>query len=279
MVGCLRRESDDLGLHVDGGAAVMSQHIPASIVRAVRDGDLATLEAGLESGGSEFVDEMIEDRDYLIERAIEADSANAAATVDLLLRAGAQPRRRFVEEALDSSNGKRANAEAALNLLKSGADMRGGEDENWTALHSACRLMETGLARQDEVVRALLEAGAPVDAQDGYHGKTPLMYAAWSGFTNPLVLSCVEIKILRRVRAESSRRPPRHRRDAFVLNSRHRRGAFVLNRRVVLHAIDATPARWRGDAGSSPLDRARTAASLPRNDFVKNYLGATRHTG
>jgi len=26
-------------------------------------------------------------------------------------------------------------------------------------------------------------------------------------------------------------------------------GAFVLNRRVDLHAIDATPARWRGDAG------------------------------
>ena len=31
-------------------------------------------------------------------------------------------------------------------------------------------------------------------------------------------------------------------------------GAFVLNHRVVLHAIDATPARWRGDAGSSPFD-------------------------
>ena len=37
-------------------------------------------------------------------------------------------------------------------------------------------------------------------------------------------------------------------------------GAFVLNHRVVLHAVDAMPARWRGDAGSSPLDRARTAA-------------------
>ena len=35
-------------------------------------------------------------------------------------------------------------------------------------------------------------------------------------------------------------------------------GAFVLNHRVGLHAIDATPARWRGDAGSSPPDRART---------------------
>jgi len=48
-------------------------------------------------------------------------------------------------------------------------------------------------------------------------------------------------------------------------------GVFVLNRRVVLHAIDATPARWRGDAGSLPLDGASTAASSPRNDLVKNY--------
>jgi hypothetical protein len=31
-------------------------------------------------------------------------------------------------------------------------------------------------------------------------------------------------------------------------------GAFVLNRRVDRHAIDATPARRRGDVGSSPLD-------------------------
>ena len=48
-------------------------------------------------------------------------------------------------------------------------------------------------------------------------------------------------------------------------------GAFVLNHRVVLHAIDARPARWRDDADSSPLDEARTAASSPRNDLVKNY--------
>ena len=40
-------------------------------------------------------------------------------------------------------------------------------------------------------------------------------------------------------------------------------GAFVLNRRVVLHAIDATLARWRYDAGSSPLDGASTVASSP----------------
>jgi len=34
--------------------------------------------------------------------------------------------------------------------------------------------------------------------------------------------------------------------------------------RVVLHAIDATPARWRGDAGSSALDSASTDTSSPR---------------
>ena len=31
-------------------------------------------------------------------------------------------------------------------------------------------------------------------------------------------------------------------------------GTFVLNHRVDLHAIDAMPARWRGDAGSTLLD-------------------------
>ena len=40
-------------------------------------------------------------------------------------------------------------------------------------------------------------------------------------------------------------------------------GAFVLNRRVDLHTIDATPARWRGDVGSSPLDGASAATSSP----------------
>ena len=55
-------------------------------------------------------------------------------------------------------------------------------------------------------------------------------------------------------------------------------GAFVLNHRVVLRAIDATPARWRDDAGSLLLDGASTAASSPRNDLVhpKHWLISTQ---
>ena len=44
-------------------------------------------------------------------------------------------------------------------------------------------------------------------------------------------------------------------------------GAFALNHRVVLHAIGATPARLHGDAGSSPLDRAKTVAPDTLVDF------------
>ena len=47
--------------------------------------------------------------------------------------------------------------------------------------------------------------------------------------------------------------------------------AFVLNSRVDLHAIDATPARWRGGFGSSPLNGASAATPSPRKDLVKNY--------
>ena len=64
------------------------------------------------------------------------------------------------------------------------------------------------------------------------------------------------------------REPPRHRQPVWKSEFY---GAFVLNRRVDLHAIDATPARRRGGVNSSPLDRARTAASSPRNDLVKNF--------
>jgi hypothetical protein len=43
---------------------------------------------------------------------------------------------------------------------------------------------------------------------------------------------------------------------------------------AALFAIDAMPARRRGDAGSSPLDGASTAAPSPSNDVVKNIIGA-----
>jgi hypothetical protein len=47
----------------------------------------------------------------------------------------------------------------------------------------------------------------------------------------------------------------------------------------VLDAIDATPARRRGDAGSSPLDGASAATSSPRNDLAKHLTLVDFHTG
>ena len=48
-------------------------------------------------------------------------------------------------------------------------------------------------------------------------------------------------------------------------------GAFVLNRRVDLYAIDATPARWRGDADFSPLDGTSTTASSGAPDTLVDF--------
>ena len=53
-----------------------------------------------------------------------------------------------------------------------------------------------------------------------------------------------------------------------AVHKSNRRGASPELLNHAPHAIDAMPARWRGDAGSSPLDGASTAASSPRNDLV-----------
>ena len=55
--------------------------------------------------------------------------------------------------------------------------------------------------------------------------------------------------------------------DLRVVASLHGVASMALNRRVDLHAIDATPARWRGDAGSSPPvreDKCEDAATRVR---------------
>ena len=91
---------------------------------------------------------------------------------------------------------------------------------------------------------------APAPTAPPPPARAPPSPTSWTCDRCTLVNACVEIKVLRRDR-------------------------------VVLHAIDATPARWRGDAGSSPLDRARTAVPSPRNDLVKkkNSRVYTRRAG
>ena len=76
---------------------------------------------------------------------------------------------------------------------------------------------------------------APAPTAPPPPARAPPSPTSWTCDRCTLVNACVEIKVLRRDR-------------------------------VVLHAIDATPARWRGGVNSSPLDRAKTAASSPRND-------------
>ena len=49
-------------------------------------------------------------------------------------------------------------------------------------------------------------------------------------------------------------------------------GAFVLNLRVDLHAIDATPARWRGGRRSQ-RGREISTQALPRRAEATQHIG------
>ena len=79
-----------------------------------------------------------------------------------------------------------------------------------------------------------LKDGLQLRLMDPSTGKP---YSAWYKFKGSEIVEiqdagiCVEIKILRRVRAESSRRPPRHRRDACSMAWRCRFLTARLNQR------------------------------------------------
>ena len=126
------------------------------------------------------------------------DSAPASAMVELLLRAGASPEVDFLMIAIGEKN-----VEVALLLVARGADVAARYGP-WTPLHFAARMGAISYARESrpgramarhaELIRAMLDAGAPVDARTERRparsdfDNTPLMYAAGGGYTSPDVL-------------------------------------------------------------------------------------------
>ena len=85
------------------------------------------------------------------------------------------------------------------------------------------------------------------------------------GEAHPTGIQQVEAAVQRAVRRV------REERERAVRDRDVRRPVWKSTFYGAFHAIDAKPARFRGDAGFSPLDGARTAASSPRHDLVKNY--------
>ena len=168
----------------------MAQNIPDSVAAAVYVGNVSAVDAWLRHGGDEFVNETLTGEhfdDTLIAQALKGNSANAPAIIELLLVAGASPETRYLMSAISWGN-----VEAALLLVDHGVDLEKVHGV-WTALHFAAEKGEFyPMARQAELVRGLLEAGAPVDARKGESisntGGTPLQVAAGCGFTEPGVL-------------------------------------------------------------------------------------------
>ena len=164
----------------------------APVAQAAFDGDVDAVRAWLAAGGD--IDEtfgtlpalglaVIPYFSPLINIAIHGP--NASEVVSVLLEAGARYEHRYLMQAIG-----RGNVEA-LRLLLPFADVN-EKYGAWTALHFAANCGHEGhyrfLPDQEEIVHALLEAGAFVNATafDGPGGgsrRTPLMCAARCGFT------------------------------------------------------------------------------------------------
>ena len=115
------------------------------------------------------------------------DSANASEMVELLLQAGASPDVQLLMHAIGARN-----VEAGLLLVAHGVDVKEPYGLH-TPLHYASRMGEPrAMPRQEELILALLDAGAPVDARTTSApprtGVIPLMSAANCGYTSPDVL-------------------------------------------------------------------------------------------
>jgi hypothetical protein len=187
-------------LYIERCAAMA--HIPASVIRAVNEGNVSMVKAWLmRDDRSLVINESLTpgvENDKLINRAIEGgrsrqamgqDSANVSAMVELLLQAGASPEVVFLMHAISTEN-----VEVALLLMAHGVDVKEPYGV-WTPLHYAARMGERrAMPRQEELIRAMLDAGAPVDARTEStlpgtdFDVTPLMEATGCGYTSPDVL-------------------------------------------------------------------------------------------
>ena len=83
------------------------------------------------------------------------------------------------------------------------------------------------------------------------------------------------------MRARAALPPGIARRCAFVEGDMLRADVSVAvhnsNRRGASHAIDATPAQWRGGVCVTPLDSGTKVAFSTRNDFAKKYRVRPTH--
>ena len=147
--------------------AAGTEHL--SLTQAARLGDSAAVRSILD----EAAKDDIEGKEGAV-ALIWAASRNDAEMVDLLLKAGADPKgtNDFGATALYSAAAANADPVIVKRLMAAGANPNSGLMSGETPLMQASRLGNL------ETVRALLEAGADPNAQEKNGGQTALMWAA-----------------------------------------------------------------------------------------------------
>ena len=134
--------------------------------------------------------------------------ALAALAVDRLRRRGVSMRQRR-ERAHASYTARKTKLEAAERADEAAAEIEVPEDDVPDPERSTLSLALSAVALRAQAQYHSLGAAIETDLNAARRAEEQAVDA------------CVEIKILRRVRSESPRRPPRHRRDACSTATRH----------------------------------------------------------
>jgi ankyrin repeat protein len=143
----------------------------ASLVKAVKDGDTATVRVLLKQPNAANAAEA--DGTTALHWAVDRDDL---ATAEMLVRAGAHVKaaNRYGVTPMYSA-AQNGNAAMIALLLKAGADVNVALPEGETPLMTAAR---TGKV---DAVKVLLENGAGVNVREGWKKQTALMWAAHEG--------------------------------------------------------------------------------------------------
>lgn len=173
----------------------------ARLATAVKDGDQASVRSLIVQKAD--VNSPMPDGSTALHWAAASDDLE---TVDLLLRAGANPKAQdrygFTPLYFAAANG---SAPVIRKLLEAGADPNAADAQKETALMTAAR------AGSLDAIKALLQKGAAVNAKDGVTGETALMWAARSNHPDEVQLLLeygAEVNTATRTGATPARRPP-----------------------------------------------------------------------
>lgn len=149
-----------------------------------------------------------------------------------------------------------ATLESVLAHLDEGADPKEQDQWGYTPLHFAAAFND-----DPDIITALLDAGADIEARDKEWGATPLHWAAWSNNNPAIVIALLDGGADLNVRDEADSTPL------------HAAAEHSNNPEVIAMLLDAGADVHARDMGKLPRDYAKDNAAIKDSEVYDRLSG------